>query len=88
MRSLKRLGHIATRLLEQDESASNDEEYQPLQEIIQLALWENLDPALGIRVMLAAQGTCNAVTAYEQSIAGTSSGTTRTCCLNNGATSS
>ena len=67
---VKRLGHIATRLLEQDESASNDEEYQPLQEIIQLALWENLDPALGIRVMLAAQGTCNAVTAYEQSIAG------------------
>ena len=67
---VERLGHIASRLLEQDASASNDEEYQPLQEIIQLALWENLDPALGIRVMLAAQGTCNAVTAYEQSIAG------------------
>ena len=67
---VERLGHIASRLLEQEESATNDEEYQPLQEIIQLALWENLDPALGIRVMLAAQGTCNAVTAYEQSIAG------------------
>ena len=67
---VERLGHIASQLLEQDESASNDEGYQPLQEIIQLALWENLDPALGIRVMLAAQGTCNAVTAYEQSIAG------------------
>ena len=67
---VERLGHIASRLLEQEESATNDEEYQPLQEIIQLALWDNLDPALGIRVMLAAQGTCNAVTAYEQSIAG------------------
>ena len=65
-----KLSQIASQLLEQEESGADEEEYQPLQEIIQLALWENLDPALGIRVMLAAQGTCNAVTAYEQSVAG------------------
>ena len=61
-----KLSQIASQILEQEESVADEEEYQPLQEIIQLALWENLDPALGIRVMLAAQGTCNAVTAYEQ----------------------
>jgi hypothetical protein len=65
-----KLSQIASQILEQEESVADEEEYQPLQEIIQLALWENLDPALGIRVMLAAQGTCNAVTAYEQSVAG------------------
>ena len=65
-----KLSQMASDLLEQEENVNSDEEYQPLQEIIQLALWENLDPALGIRVMLAVQGTCNAVTAYEQSVAG------------------
>ena len=65
-----KLSQMASDLLEQEENVNSDEEYQPLQEIIQLALWENLDPALGIRVMLAVQGTCNAVTAYEQSVSG------------------
>jgi len=65
-----KLSQMASQLVEQEENVNSDEEYQPLQEIIQLALWENLDPALGIRVMLAVQGTCNAVTAYEQSVAG------------------
>ena len=65
-----KLSQMASQLIEQEENVNSDEEYQPLQEIIQLALWENLDPALGIRVMLAVQGTCNAVTAYEQSVAG------------------
>ena len=50
---VEKLNQMATQLLEEEESANGDEEYQPLQEIIQLALWENLDPALGIRVMLA-----------------------------------
>ena len=47
-----KLSKIASRLLEQEESVGDEEEYQPLQEIIQLALWENLDPALGISLML------------------------------------
>lgn len=50
--------------------AADEAAYQPLQEVVQLTLWEGLDPTLGIRVMLSVQGTCNAITAYEQSVAG------------------
>jgi hypothetical protein len=65
-----RLGQAADRLLAPTSAGLEDEDYQPLQELVQLALWEGLDPALGIRITLATQGTCNAVTAYEQSVAG------------------
>ena len=48
---------------------SDDEESQRLgQEILGVALWESLDPALGIGLVLRTQGTCNAVTAYEQAV--------------------
>lgn len=36
------------------------------QEIVHIALWEGVDPALGLELILADQGTCNAITAYEQ----------------------
>jgi len=39
-----------------------------LQEILGVALWESADPALGIELVLRTQGTCNAVTAYEQAV--------------------
>jgi hypothetical protein len=39
-----------------------------LQEILGVALWESVDPALGITLVLRTQGTCNAVTAYEQAV--------------------
>ncbi|MFM8292200.1 MAG: hypothetical protein ACKOC4_10935, partial [Planctomycetia bacterium] len=39
-----------------------------LQEIVGLALWEGVDPALGIGLVLRTQGTCNATTAYEQAV--------------------
>jgi hypothetical protein len=39
-----------------------------LQEIVGLALWEGVDPALGISLVLRTQGTCNAITAYEQAV--------------------
>lgn len=39
------------------------------QEIVNVALWEGLDPALGLELVLASQGTCNAITAYEQAVA-------------------
>jgi len=65
---VQRLGLLADRLLA-DDGEADESGYQPLQEIVQLALWEGLDPALGIRVMLRVQGTCNAITAYEQSVA-------------------
>jgi hypothetical protein len=41
-----------------------------LEEIVGVALWEGVDPALGIGLVLRTQGTCNAITAYGQSVAG------------------
>ena len=67
---VKRLRTFTDKLLAGVAAGADDEaSYQPLQEVVQLALWEGLDPTLGIRVMLAVQGTCNAITAYEQSVA-------------------
>jgi len=39
------------------------------QEIVHVALWEGVDPALGLRLLLEDQGTCSAITAYEQAVA-------------------
>jgi hypothetical protein len=39
-----------------------------LQEIVHVALWEGLDPALGIDLVIRTQGTCNSITAYEQAV--------------------
>jgi len=39
-----------------------------LQEIVHVALWEGVDPALGIDLVIRTQGTCNAITAYEQAV--------------------
>jgi len=48
---------------------NDDEETSRLvQEILGVALWESADPALGITLVLRTQGTCNAVTAYEQAV--------------------
>ena len=33
-----------------------------------MALWEGLDPALGINLIIRTQGTCNSITAYEQAV--------------------
>jgi len=41
---------------------------QTIQEVIHVALWEGVDPALGLTLLLARNGTCNAITAYEQAI--------------------
>lgn len=38
-------------------------------EIMQLALWEGIDPALGLRLVIEDLGTCNAITAYMQAVA-------------------
>ncbi|NQW48648.1 MAG: hypothetical protein HQ464_12880 [Planctomycetes bacterium] len=39
-----------------------------LQEIVHVSLWEGVDPALGLQLVLGTQGTCNAITAYEQAV--------------------
>ncbi|MFM8284726.1 MAG: hypothetical protein ACKOCW_14360, partial [Planctomycetaceae bacterium] len=36
--------------------------------LIQVALWEGVDPALGLKILLARSGTCNTITAYEQAV--------------------
>jgi hypothetical protein len=50
--------------------ADDEEAARRLEEIVAVALWEGVDPALGIGLVLRLQGTCNAITAYEQAVAG------------------
>jgi hypothetical protein len=49
-------------------AAEDEEATRRLQEIVGLALWEAADPALGIAIVLQTQGTCNAITAFEQAV--------------------
>ena len=48
--------------------AGDDESSRQVQEILGVALWEGVDPALGISIVLRTQGTCNAITAFEQAV--------------------
>ena len=48
--------------------ADDEESARLVQEILGVALWEAAAPALGIDLVLRTQGTCNAVTAYEQAV--------------------
>lgn len=61
---------VSHKLAELASAPSADEEAAAtrLQEIVQIALWEGLDPSLGIRLVLESQGTCNSITAYEQAV--------------------
>lgn len=59
----KKLRDLAARLPADDEAAESRR-----QEILHVALWEGVDPALGLELVLTAQGTCNAITAYEQAV--------------------
>jgi hypothetical protein len=74
-----RLARLVERLLPQaagtgheaacEAAAGDDEETtRIIQEVVGVALWESLDPALGIDLILRTQGTCNAITAYEQAV--------------------
>ncbi len=60
----RKLRELAARLPADDEVSETRS-----QEIVHVALWEGIDPALGLDVVLASQGTCNAITAYEQAVA-------------------
>lgn len=60
----RRLASLAGGSLQDDEAAG-----RRLQEIVHVALWEGVDPALGIRLVIESQGTCNAITAYDQAVA-------------------
>ena len=39
-----------------------------LEEVVHVALWEGVDPALGIELVIRTHGTCTAITAYEQAV--------------------
>ena len=52
-----------------DCSEAEEEHERLLGELVEVALWEGLDPALGLRLVLEHHGTCNGITAFEQSIA-------------------
>jgi hypothetical protein len=72
----RRLAEIAAEVIaaaagagETATTAGNDEiAAARLEEITNVALWEGVDPALGIRIVLETQGTCSAITAFEQAV--------------------
>ena len=61
-----RLEAVAARALAGD--PHEEQAARLLEEIVGLALWEGVDPRLGIAIMLRTHGTCNAITAYEQAV--------------------
>lgn len=70
LRAAAEPAEVSRKLAELARAPSSGEEAAAsrLQEIVQVALWEGIDPALGIRLVLESQGTCNAITAYEQAV--------------------
>ena len=73
LRAAAEPGEVAARLAALAESvtadgADDDESARRVQEILGLALWESVAPDLGIHLVLRTQGTCNAITAYEQAV--------------------
>jgi hypothetical protein len=74
LRAAAEPGEVAQRLAEvagslplppddDDEAAA-----RRLHELVGVALWEGVDPAIGIDLVLRTQGTCNSITAYEQAV--------------------
>ena len=67
-------GEVAAKLSAAAESllaaADGDDELTAarLHEILHVALWEGVDPALGIDLVVRTQGTCAAITTYEQAV--------------------
>jgi hypothetical protein len=64
----ERLAGWVARLPAQEMGAADTPAEETAQEIIHVALWEGIDPALGLSLLLTRNGTCNAITAYEQAV--------------------
>jgi hypothetical protein len=67
----EKLASLAHGITDSEENIQNlDDEATAarLQEIVHVALWEGIDPALGIDLVIRTQGTCNSITAYEQAV--------------------
>lgn len=63
----ERLAPLAAAALAAD--ADDPDLQRRLDEIVGVALWEGVDPALGIDVIFQAQGICPAITAFDQAVA-------------------
>ena len=69
----QQLAAVAARALPtSDEPASpaplNEDSSRLVDELLGVVLWDAVDPALGINLMLRTQGTCAAITAFEQAV--------------------
>jgi hypothetical protein len=67
----EKLAGLACGITASQENVQNLDDEQTaarLQEIVHVALWEGIDPALGIDLVIRTQGTCNSITAYEQAV--------------------
>ena len=64
----ERLAGMAAAILVARENSLDDDATARLEEIVHVALWEGVDPALGIELVISVHGTCNAITAYEQAV--------------------
>lgn len=62
-----RLAEVAQRLVPAADEG-DEETARRLQELVGITLWEGVDPALGLSIVLQTQGTCNSITAYEQAV--------------------
>lgn len=59
-----RLEQVAATL----DGRDDDESRRLLEELVHVALWEAVNPPLGLRLLLTHNGTCNTITAYDQSV--------------------
>ena len=64
----EKLAGLAHGMTAADANLDEEETAARLQEIVHVALWEGIDPALGIDLVIRTQGTCNSITAYEQAV--------------------
>jgi len=64
----QKLAAQADAILATSDPSTEEEAANRLQEIVHVALWEGADPALGIDLVIRTQGTCSAITAYEQAV--------------------
>jgi hypothetical protein len=64
----EKLESLAHGIIASGKSPDDEETDARLQEIMHVALWEGIDPALGIDLVIRTQGTCNSITAYEQAV--------------------
>jgi hypothetical protein len=60
-----RLEHVASTL---DSRTDDEDARRLLEELVHVALWEAVNPPLGLTLLLAHNGTCNTITAYDQSV--------------------